>query len=120
MSAVPAQTKSLPKTARLLKSREFFFRPCERFQTEHFRFFYTREGQGRMGVSLSKKVLRNAVARNRVRRLLKEVFREERADLSFVDLHVVGREELKTDWAGLDRARVEKEFQRWEAALRRS
>ena len=73
-----------------------------------------------MGVSLSKKVLRNAVARNRVRRLLKEVFREERAALGGIDLHVVGREELKGDWAGLNRERVEKEFQRWETALRRS
>jgi ribonuclease P protein component len=119
MSAVLSQA-TLPKTARLLKSRDFFFRPCERFQTEHFRFFYTREGKGRMGVSLSKKVLRNAVARNRVRRLLKEVFREERADLTGFDLHVVGREGLKADWAKLNRGLVEKEFQRWETALRRS
>ncbi len=114
------QAPTLPKSARLLKSKDFYFRPCERFQTEHFRFFYTREGQGRMGVSLSKKVLRNAVARNRVRRLLKEVFREERSGLQTVDLHVVGRDGLRTDWTELNRMRVEKEFQRWEAALRRS
>lgn len=114
--SLDALRPSLPKTARLLKSRDFFFRPCERFQTEHFRFFYSRAGQGRMGVSLSKKVLRNAAARNRVRRLLKEVFRHERALLAHIDVHVVGREELKKDWHDLNRQSVEKEFQRWESA----
>lgn len=72
-----------------------------------------------MGVSLSKKVMRNAVARNRVRRLLKEVFREQRSQLAGVDLHVVGREELKSDWIQLGKEQVEKEFVRWEKSVRR-
>ena len=111
--------QTFPKSARLLKSREFYFRPCERFQTEHFRFFFSREGQGRMGVSLSKKVLRNAVARNRVRRLLREVFRAERANLEGIDFHVVGRDELKADWSELSRNEVEKEFLKWERVARK-
>ncbi len=109
-------SKAFPKSARLLKRREFFMRPCERFQTEHFRFFFTRQGQGRMGVSLAKKVLREAVARNRIRRLLREVFREQRHRLGGVDVHIVGRDELKTDWSQMGKAAVEKEFQAWEAA----
>jgi ribonuclease P protein component len=107
-------SQGLPKSARLLKRREFFFKPCLRFQTEHFRFFYSPAGSGRMGVSLSKKVMKNAVARNRVRRLLKEVFRTDRSGIDRFDVHVVGREELKKDWSSLDRARVEEEFRRWE------
>ncbi len=117
MSAV--QPKSFPKEARLLKSREFFLQPCERFHTPHFRFFYSREGSGRLGVSLSKKVLRHAVARNRVKRLLREVFRQERSELRGVDLHIIGRDELKKDWAALSKEGVEKEFHRWEMALQR-
>ena len=115
--ATQTVSKTFPKSARLLKRREFYFKPCHRFQTEHFRFFFTEEGQGRMGVSLSKKVMRRSVARNRVRRLLREVFRAERSQLSGIDLHVVGREELKSGWEDLDRDQVEKEFQQWERAL---
>ncbi len=113
------QSKAFPKSARLLKRREFFMRPCERFQSDHFRFFFSREGQGRMGVSLSKKVMREAVARNRVRRLLREVFREQRALLSGIDVHIVGRDELKEDWAHLGKSEVEKEFLQWKAARQR-
>ena len=86
--------QDFPKSARLLKSKDFFFRPCQRFQTEHFRFFFSENGQGRLGVSLSKKVMKRAVARNRVKRLLREVFRAQRAHLRGIDLHVVGREEI--------------------------
>ncbi len=70
-----------------------------------------------MGISLSKKVMRNAVARNRVRRLLKEVFREQRGALCGVDLHVVGRDQLKSDWSELSKERVQKEFERWEESV---
>jgi len=125
MSAAPAavsavDTKTFPKSARLLKSREFSLKACERFQTEHFRFFYTKKGQGRMGVSLSKKVMKQAVARNRVKRLLREVFRTNRDHLGHIDVHIIGREALKADWNGLARAQVEKEFQRWESNTLRS
>ncbi len=110
-------TKTFPKSARLLKRSEFFLQPCRRFQTEHFRFFYTPEGGGRLGVSLSKKVLKHSVARNRVRRLLREVFRHSLQEISEVDVHVIGREELKADWMGLKRAQVEKEFTQWKTKL---
>lgn len=70
-----------------------------------------------MGVSLSKKVMKTAVARNRVRRLLREVFRQERNRIGRVDVHVVGREVLKGDWPGLDKKAVEKEFLRWEESI---
>jgi ribonuclease P protein component len=111
--------QDFPKSARLLKSKDFFFRPCQRFQTEHFRFFFSENGQGRLGVSLSKKVMKRAVARNRVKRLLREVFRAQRAHLRGIDLHVVGREGLKADWPELNKAQVSKEFCLWEEAVQK-
>lgn len=125
MSAAPVtvptvDTKTFPKSARLLKSREFSLQACERFQTEHFRFFYTKKGQGRLGVSLSKKVMKQAVARNRVKRLLREVFRASRGHLGAIDVHIIGREALRADWDTLARTQVEKEFQKWESNTRRS
>jgi putative membrane protein insertion efficiency factor/ribonuclease P protein component len=76
-AAAPARTSahSFPKSARLRKSRDFQFRPYKRFHAEFFNFLYTSKGQGRLGISVSKKVLKRATSRNRVRRLLKEVFR---------------------------------------------
>jgi ribonuclease P protein component len=116
---VQAPTAGFPKTARLLKHREFYFKQCLRFQTEHFKFFYSTSGRGRMGVSLSKKIMKTAVARNRVRRLLREVFRQDRSRVGLVDVHVVGREGLKSDWPELDKGAVEKEFRRWEESVLR-
>lgn len=110
---------TFPKSARLLKRSDFFFDTCERFQTEHFRFFFTRLGTGRIGVSLSKKVMKHAVARNRVRRLVREVFRESRGRLAGVDVHLVGLAPLKTDWSSMNKEIVAKEFRRWEASATR-
>ncbi|MBY0370700.1 ribonuclease P protein component [bacterium] len=108
--------QAFPKSARLLKRSDFFFASYERFQTEHFRFFFSRAGEGRIGISLSKKVMKASVARNRVRRLVREVFRERREGLPGIDLHLVGLNALKTDWNSLNKEAVAKEFQAWEAA----
>ena len=102
--------EGFPKSARLLKSRDFRFRPYKRFQTESFTFLFTQKGQGRLGVSISKKVLRRSVARNRVRRLLKEVFRSKLVDLKECDLHVIGAPALTKSWRALRRGDVEGQF----------
>ena len=74
-------------------------------------------GEGRIGTSISKKVLRRAVARNRVRRLVREVFRENREALSGKDLHIVGRMALKANWAALTKESVRIEFERFFRSL---
>lgn len=99
-----------PKSARLRKSRDFRFYPFRRFQTEHFTFVYTTAGQGRLGISISKKVLRRATARNRVRRLLREVFRFKINELTHLDVHVIGAPPLKEAWSGLKLQDVEAQF----------
>lgn len=110
MEQVADFSGKFPKSARLLKHRDFFFRPYHRFHAEKFTFVFTERGKTRMGISISKKVLPRAIARNRVRRLLKEAFRLNKKKFSGLDVHVVGRKELSLDWKSLTRAHVEQEF----------
>lgn len=48
-------------------------------------------GHARLGMSVSTRTVGNAVRRNRVRRIIREVFRERHADLPAVDLVVTSR-----------------------------
>ena len=108
-----AAAASFPKSARLLKSRDFRFSSYRRYRSEHFLFVYASEGSGRLGVSISKKVLKHATARNRVRRLIRETFRRQREQLTGVDLHVIAQPALKESWANLKQADVQNQFERW-------
>ena len=112
-------TYRFPKSLRLLKRRDFQFNSYKRFQTEHFRFIYASEGRGRMGISLSKRVLKNAVARNRVKRLLKETFRHNAKELTGYDVNVIGQGSLKNEWSTLKRVDLEGEFSAFLARLGR-
>jgi len=107
MSFVLSSSESFPKAHRLLKRRDFQFRPYKRFQTEKFNFIYTQKGTGRLGISISKKVLRRAVARNRIRRLLRETFRLRRDLVSNIDIHVVGLSALTETWSGLHKQDID-------------
>lgn len=102
---------SFPKSARLLKPADFRFRTYRRFESSHFKLLYSTEGTGRMGISISKKVLRRATARNRVRRLLKETFRHHRSSLTNSDVHVIGLSGLDKVWREISRADVDGVFQ---------
>ena len=48
-------------------------------------------GFARLGMSVSTRTVGNSVRRNRVRRIIREVFRERRPDLPGVDLVVTSR-----------------------------
>jgi len=84
----------LPKAARLRRRREFLQ------VQQRGRRLYAGEvivlalgespGGPRIGITVSSKVA-NAVARNRVKRWVREAFRAVRADLPPVDLVVVAR-----------------------------
>lgn len=111
MSATGA-SRRFPKSARLLKSREFKLYPSKRLQTQSFTFVYSTAGSGRLGISISKKVLKRANARNRIKRLLREVFRHNLERLGGVDVHVIAAPPLRESWDSLQLKDVEGEFQR--------
>lgn len=95
------RVERFPKSARLLKRAEFRFKPYKKFSSRHFDFFYTENGKGRIGISLSKKVLKAANARNRIKRMLRESFRKLRPDYLNIDVHVLGRAPLTKNWEKL-------------------
>lgn len=108
-----------PKTARLLKKSDFRFRPYRRYFTDRFSFYFKKEGQGRLGISISKKVLKRATDRNRIKRLLREVYREIRAEIPKVDVHVVAREGNLENWAGLKKNDIAGDWKKWADELQK-
>jgi len=105
-----AASQRLPKSERLLRRSEFLRvqNHGRKLHTDAFLVFALPTGQARarIGVTVSKKV-GNAVQRNRVKRLLREVYRRnksampERLDVVFV---------AKQKAAGLPYAAVEEQF----------
>src|SRR5512134_3708049 len=76
---------SFSKKERLLNPRDFVKanRRGRREQTPHFTLIYTENGMGiaRLGITASRKT-GNAVARNRIKRLIREFSRLHKSDLS--------------------------------------
>lgn len=73
---------SFPKRERLLKRRDFIqlSRKGNIHQTAHFKIVFMENGLGmtRLGITVGKRV-GSAVRRNRIKRLIREVFRQEKS-----------------------------------------
>ena len=87
--------ETFPKTARLTKRSEFLdlFRRSRKVHTAHFILFSKagRTRESRLGITVSAKV-GNAVVRNRLKRLLRELFRRQyRKLLSQRDVVIVAK-----------------------------
>lgn len=108
-----------PKSARLLRHQDFRFRSFRRYQGEYFRFIYSTEGQTRVGISVSKRVLKRSTARNRVKRLIREAFRFTSPDLAGIDVHVIGLNSLGENWKTMGLSDVAEEFGRFAEQLPR-
>lgn len=46
---------------------------------------------GRLGLAISRKIARSAVARQRIKRIVRESFRQQQAQLAGLDIVVMGR-----------------------------
>ncbi len=57
--------QGFPKSSRLLKSKEFYFPRAKRVKTNYFVFVVQSKGKGRLGISISKKVLKKDSAGGR-------------------------------------------------------
>lgn len=98
--------QGFPKSARLLDADDFrsVFRRGRRTQTPYFTIIHIQnsKGQARLGLAVAKKNLQRAVDRNRVKRIIREWFRLQQAQLPDVDIvvqaktvaRVAGKKEL--------------------------
>ena len=77
-------SKSFPVSRRVRRRRDFLaiYAGGEKFHSRHFLLFFLHESGApqRVGLAVSRKV-GNAVARNRVKRLLREFFRTMKSSL---------------------------------------
>lgn len=65
-------------------------------------------GQPRLGLAIAKKSVRRAVARNRLKRVLREAFRERQATLVAVDIVMLARPGVERIEAGALRAELDR------------
>ena len=89
------RSERFPRAARLLEPaayRHVFAKPV-RSSDSLFTVLARANGVGgaRLGLAISKKQLRSAVDRNRIKRVVRESFRQQRGSLPPVDLVVVAR-----------------------------
>ncbi|WHZ20076.1 MAG: Ribonuclease P protein component [Rhodanobacteraceae bacterium] len=90
----------LPPSARLRRAAEFAaLRNAQgRIQTRHFllRWIVSPTGAARLGLAISRKVSKRAVARNRIKRIARESFRLQRESLPAMDVLVIARSSAAT------------------------
>lgn len=78
---------------RLRDASEFktVFKSGQRLSDHSFRIFFLKQKAkvARVGLAVPKKVLRSAVARNRIKRLIRESFRNKKVDFMGFDVVVI-------------------------------
>ena len=89
------EDQRFPKSRRILARRDFLRARTRgrKVQTQHLIALWipAKSGEGRVGLTVSTKV-GNAVVRNRVKRWLREIYRQERARLPVpVDLVLIAK-----------------------------
>ncbi len=95
MTLVASQTKlyGFPKEAHLRKASEFkaVFNQSRRFTARIFAIYccHNMLANPRLGVSISKKNVRNACDRNRIKRIIRETFRLRQTPVANLDIVVV-------------------------------
>ncbi|MDR2012375.1 MAG: ribonuclease P protein component [Rhodanobacter sp.] len=86
---------SFPRAARLLKPRDFA-RLRTRSRRVGARYFSAEvaagdSGMARLGLAVSKRVSKNAVVRNRIKRIARNSFRQIRRQLPTMDILLIAR-----------------------------
>lgn len=115
----PIPPRGLPKSYRLLRGNEFqaVLRQRCSLRDALFAVYATPNdlGHARLGVAVSRKVSTRAVSRNRIKRQVREMFRQQQQLLSGLDVVVVAqpqaaarenpelRAALERHWQGITR-----------------
>ncbi len=93
-----AETDSFPRKNRLLKAADFsrVFRQPKKSADECFTILWRKNDldYARLGLAISKKNVRRAVDRNRLKRLIRESFRHKISRLPSVDIVIMSRRQI--------------------------
>ena len=101
---------SFSKDVRIRRNSEFkeVFEKGIRIQTPHFKVLYSPNNLGfpRIGVIVGKKTSLNAVGRNRIKRIVREVFRKNKVSFDSFVVVIIAKRNCK----GLTYKNVEEEI----------
>ena len=93
--------RSLVQGARITKPRDYahIFQQGMHSQGKFWKLIFSPSGQAnpRLGLAISKKICKRAVARNLFKRLARETFRQHRDDLALLDFVVMIKKLPNTD-----------------------
>lgn len=93
-------SSSFPKELKIRKSSEYekIFGKSKKLHTEHFNIMYMPNtlGYSRAGFVVAKKNVPGAVGRNRVKRVLREVFRQNKSLFDSLDVLFVAKKGSET------------------------
>ena len=108
----PGSTR-FPRRARLTEADDYgqVFKHCSyRLSDRWFTLLANSNSidQPRLGLAISRKVARNAVARNRIKRVIRESFRHWQTRLDTLDIVILGRAGVSTQPNHVLNAAVEK------------
>ena len=70
-------------------------------------------------MTLSRKVLKDATARNRIKRLVRETFRLNYTDFQSLDVNVIGRPKLAEVWTEMGLKDMESLFRKFSEVVRK-
>jgi len=102
---------SFPRASRLVSKHDFTFvfdKPGKLY-SQHVKILYRINTlpHPRLGIIVAKRILRLAVDRNRIRRVIRESFRQYQVDLPAVDVVIMLRSSLKKPDYALFRQELE-------------
>jgi ribonuclease P protein component len=102
---------SFPKDLKIRKTSQYeeIFGKSKKLNGEHFRILYVRNplGYPRLGIVVGKRSVPGSVERNRVKRVLREVFRRNKPFFGSMDLVIVAKKGSE----GLDYAQAKGEIE---------
>ena len=110
---MPAATAcGFPRAIRLLTGSEYqrVFADAVRIRGRNLTLLYRAravDGPARLGLAIGKRQVRRAVDRNRIKRIVREAFRQRRSSLPAVDLVVLARSGAATCDRRLLRSEIE-------------
>jgi ribonuclease P protein component len=92
---------TLRKAERIRRRKEFLdiYRKGKRFETRNFTLIISinEAGGKRLGIAVGKRVVKKAIARNRIKRLLREYFRLNKGRLpSSTDMVIIVRKDVSS------------------------